>query len=138
LDLEGILPHVDIFLPNYKEVLHLTRQADLASALVLLEQWANTIVVKMGSEGSLLFKNGHTTRQAAFLNEDVVDAIGAGDSFNAGFLFKYIQQESMEVCQEFGNMMGAYSTTAAGGTGAFASEENILENVKERFGYVEK
>ena len=138
VDLEGILPHVDIFMPNKKELLNLTRRETIQEAIDYLQEFANTVVVKLGNEGSALFTYGEPIFQTAFLNADVVDAIGAGDSFNAGFIYKFINGHPLEICQEFGNIIGAYSTTASGGTGAFTAGENILQNVKERFGYAEK
>jgi sugar/nucleoside kinase (ribokinase family) len=138
MDLEGILPYVDIFMPNKKELLNLTGQTTLLQAIEHLRPFANAIVVKLGNEGSALFADGTSVFQPAFLNEEVVDAIGAGDSFNAGFIYKFIGGNPPAECQHFGNMIGAYSTTAAGGTGAFASRENILQNVKDRFGHAEK
>ncbi|CAG5000852.1 putative sugar kinase YdjH [Dyadobacter sp. CECT 9275] len=138
MDLEGILPYVDIFLPNKKELLHLTGHGSLQSAVRHIKSLANTIVVKLGNEGSALFTPDGEVFQPAFLNTDVVDAIGAGDSFNAGFIHKFVGGHPLPACQEFGNMIGAYSTTASGGTGAFSAGSNIHQNVKERFGYAEK
>jgi len=138
MDLEGILPYVDVFMPNKKELLNLTRKDTLQEAIDELRSFANVIVVKLGNEGSALFTDTEAIFQPAFVNDQVVDAIGAGDSFNAGFIYKFINAYPPEICQEFGNMTGAYSTTASGGTGAFVAGENILQNVKERFGYAEK
>jgi sugar/nucleoside kinase (ribokinase family) len=70
----------------------------------------------------------------AFLNTDVVDAIGAGDSFNAGFLWKFLLNHSLSECQRFGNLTGAVSTTAAGGTAAFADFESFRSVASSRFG----
>lgn len=67
------------------------------------------------------------------MNTEVVDAIGAGDSFNAGFISQFIQGKSFIECQRFGNLTGAINTTAAGGTGAFTSKENIIQIAKEKF-----
>ncbi|MFN2396708.1 MAG: PfkB family carbohydrate kinase, partial [Bacteroidales bacterium] len=69
-----------------------------------------------------------------FLNKEVVDAIGAGDSFNAGFIFKFINGNSIAECQKYGNLTGAVSTTAAGGTTAFQDYEKFLETARNRFG----
>jgi sugar/nucleoside kinase (ribokinase family) len=66
-----------------------------------------------------------------------VDAIGAGDSFNAGFIFKFIQKASLEDSQEFGNLTGAISTTEQGGTNAFTDKKKVMKLAKERFGYAE-
>lgn len=135
LDLKTVLPEVDVFLPNEKELLRLTRQTTVTAALAALPANANTVLVKMGNKGSLSWSNGQLLPMAPFLNEAVVDAIGAGDSFNAGFILKYIQGASVAECQRFGNLTGAVSTTAAGGTTAFA-DYNYLKNIaQEKFGY---
>ena len=71
----------------------------------------------------------------SFLNDNVVDAIGAGDSFNAGFIFKFINGYDIDECQTFGNLTGAINTTAAGGTAAFIDYEQVVKTGKEKFGY---
>ncbi len=47
-----------------------------------------------------------------------VDAIGAGDSFDAGFLAAWIDGQSLEAALRFGVACGSLSTRAAGGTDA--------------------
>ena len=73
----------------------------------------------------------------AFLNNKVVDAIGAGDSFNAGYIFKFIQGFSPEDCQIFGNLTGAISTTASEAQQHLSIIEAIMKIAKEKFGYEE-
>ncbi len=138
IDLENILPYVDVFLPNEKELLHITQCSSVESAIQKIENIANTVVLKQGNKGSTIYNRGESFSQPAFLNDAVIDAIGAGDSFNAGFIYKFIQSNPLEVCQAFGNVIGAVSTTAAGGTNAFRNPENILKIAKDRFGYAEK
>ena len=84
------------------------------------------------------FQDGqiHYQELPAFLNKSVIDAIGAGDSFNAGFIHKFIQREPVEVCQEFGNLTAAISTQAAGGTAAFNDFEKRLKNAIEQYGII--
>ena len=129
------LPLVDIFLPNEQELKHLTHKENIDEALDNVSKYSNAVIVKMGSKGSLLFNKGKKNLKSAFLNNEVVDAIGAGDSFNAGFIFKYIQGENLEKCQQFGNLTGAVSTTAAGGTTAFTNYNNIMKIAEKKFGY---
>ncbi|MBQ7458369.1 MAG: carbohydrate kinase family protein, partial [Bacteroidales bacterium] len=74
------------------------------------------------------------TQLPAFLNKDVVDAIGAGDSCNSGFVSAFVKGLPLEECQRTGNLTGAVNTTAAGGTGAFASLEAVRKVCRERFG----
>ena len=93
------------------------------------------MLVKCGSKGSILvYKDGKRVELPAFLNKDVVDAIGAGDSFNAGFVSAFVRGLSLEDCQITGNLTGAVNTTAAGGTGAFTSLEAVRKVVREKFG----
>jgi sugar/nucleoside kinase (ribokinase family) len=130
-----VLPYVDVFLPNERETLLLTNENTLDNAINKLIPFAKHIVVKLGSKGSFLSGNGNNIFKKSFLNNNVVDAIGAGDSFNAGFIFKFINGYDVTECQEFGNLTGAINTTAAGGTAAFTNYEQIIKVGKERFGY---
>jgi len=134
LDYNTVLPYVDLFFPNEKELIKLTGQTNMYEAIIALGA-ANTVVVKREKAGSSCWQNGQETALAAFLNENVVDAIGAGDSFNAGFVFKFLEGASMQECQHFGNLCGAINTTAAGGTKAFTDYKSIMKIARERFGY---
>lgn len=134
-DYQKVLPFVDVFLPNEQELLFLTKEKSIDNAVKKISSIANHIAVKLGSKGSLLVTNGKTVFKKSYLNKNVVDAIGAGDSFNAGFIFKFINGFSLEECQEFGNLMGAINTTAAGGTTAFTNYNEIINIAKEKFGY---
>lgn len=135
LDLPAILPNVDVFLPNETEILHLTGRDSVAGALDALAPFARTVVVKRGNRGSLGQNGKATVEMPPFLNTRVVDAIGAGDSFDAGFVSRFILGAPLEECLRFGNLMGAVSTTAAGGTGAFRSLADVRAVAKERFGH---
>ncbi len=137
IDLATILPEVDFFFPNETELLKLTKTKDLQQALHRIKAMANTVVVKQGSRGSTLVFNGESKPLPAFLNNSVVDAIGAGDSFNAGFVYQFLMGKSLEECQEFGNMTAAVSTTAAGGTGAFSNRQMVFDMLKNKYGYTE-
>jgi sugar/nucleoside kinase (ribokinase family) len=136
LNYKEVLPCVDVFLPNEQELLFLTKENSLADAVNKITPFANHLVVKMGSKGSLLVSKRKEIFKESFLNNNVVDAIGAGDSFNAGFIFKYVNGKDLSECQVFGNLMGAVNTTAAGGTAAFTNYNEILKTAEEKFGYI--
>lgn len=135
LDLQQLLPYVDVFLPNEAELLLLTKTASPDKAIAKIGKVVRTMIIKQGGKGSLSYNNGKTVFKPAFYNKQVVDAIGAGDSFNAGFIYKFLQNNSLENCQEFGNLTGAISTTAAGGTAAFTDIKNLIEHARQKFGY---
>lgn len=137
LDYKRVLPRITIFMPNEKELQALTGTSDLESAIAeVLPYLGNAMVVKCGSKGSLLVrKDGSMKLLPAYLNKNVVDAIGAGDSFNSGFVSAFVKGLPLEVCQETGNLTGAVNTTAAGGTGAFTSLDAVRKICKESFGH---
>ncbi len=137
LDYASVLPKITVFMPNEKELQALTGKQDLDSAIAeVLPYLGCAMVVKCGSKGSLLVrKDGSRHFLPAFLNKEVVDAIGAGDSFNSGFVSAFVKGMPLEACQETGNLTGAVNTTASGGTGAFTSLEAVREICKERFGH---
>lgn len=121
-----VLEHVDIFLPNAGEACKITRQANVEDAARELAKTVPTVVVKMGNQGAFAL---HEDRryQAPGLKVSTVDTVGAGDSFNAGFLHSWTQGASIEECLEFGNVCGAYSTTAEGGTRGFQNRAAMKE-----------
>jgi len=137
LDLEKLLPNVDVFIPNEEEIKNLTGRKTVLEAIKSIADFANTVVVKKGSKGSVVLNDNKLNELPAFLNENVVDAIGAGDSFDAGFIYKYIKSECIEICQKFGNLIGAINTTASGGTAAFKDYKSVMEIAKNNFGYSE-
>ncbi len=134
-DYKKVLPHVDIFLPNETELMHLTGAGSIEDGLKIIAPYGKLIIVKQGKQGSSLWYDGKIVTGRSFLNSEVVDAIGAGDSFNAGFIFKFIQGFFADDCQVFGNLIGAISTTASGGTSAFTNYEAIMKIAKEKFDY---
>src|ERR1035438_7776315 len=83
--LEEVLPHVDILLPNEHEAMRMSRADDVETALSWLAQKVETVVVKMGASGALAIRDGHRFSAPA-VPVTVIDSIGAGDSFDAGFL----------------------------------------------------
>ncbi len=131
-----VLPFVDIFLPNEQEALLLTSESILENAVNELISYGKFVVVKLGSKGSIAATKGKSVFKQSFYNNNVVDAIGAGDSFNAGFIFKYINGFKIDECQIFANLTGAVNTTAAGGTSAFESYDQVIKIGKEKFGFL--
>ena len=116
------LRFVDILMPNEREACKLTHADDVEDAIRGLAKRVPVVVVKRGARGATAVFKGKTVSVPAFPVE-VVDAVGAGDSFNAGFLHKYVQGADMAACLAYGNLAAACSTTRAGGTEAFRSPE---------------
>jgi len=135
VDLKALLPFVDVFLPNKGELLQFTSCSSIETALESLKAFCNVVVVKNGTEGAVMWDKSTIHIQRAFLNESVIDAIGAGDSFNSGFIYKYTNRKPLRECLEFAALTGAINTTGAGGTSAFATLDKVKNTAKERFNY---
>jgi sugar/nucleoside kinase (ribokinase family) len=112
------LGYVDVFLPNEREAKRAAETDDLEEAIGKLAETVGVVVVKMGAQGSIA-QRGKERFTRAGVNVNVVDPVGAGDSFDAGFLSEYVKGADLETCLAAGNLAGAFSTTAAGGTEAF-------------------
>jgi sugar/nucleoside kinase (ribokinase family) len=124
--LEEILPHVDILLPNEHEAMRMSRADDVETALSWLAQKVETVVVKMGARGALAIRDGHRFSAPA-VPVTVIDSIGAGDSFDAGFLHQFLRGADLTTCLVYGNLCGAFSTTDCGGTEAFRDAARMRE-----------
>jgi len=121
-----ILKHVDVFMPNEREVCEMMRDSDPERAILELSKMVPLLVVKRDVRGALTLKDGRSYESEA-VPVDSVDAIGAGDSFNAGFLHGLLKGWPLERSLRFGNLTGAFSTTAPGGIEAFRNRERLDE-----------
>jgi sugar/nucleoside kinase (ribokinase family) len=117
-DLLETLKYVDVFLPNAREARKIARTEDLESAIDRLSKTVAVLVVKMGPDGAVARRGAEIVSSPA-LRTETIDPVGAGDSFDAGFLHQYIRGANLETCLAFGNLAGAFSTTRPGGTEAF-------------------
>ena len=124
--LEEILPHVDILLPNEREAIKMSRADDVETALSRFAQKVETVVVKMGASGAVAIRDGHRFSAPA-VPVTVIDPIGAGDSFDAGFLHQFLRGADLTTCLAYGNLCGAFSTTDCGGTEAFRDAARMQE-----------
>jgi sugar/nucleoside kinase (ribokinase family) len=124
--LDEIFPYVDVFLPNRGEACRIVGTEDAANAIDQLSERVSMLVVKMGPQGALLRVGTHEIK-ADGNKVEVVDTVGAGDSFDAGFLHGFVRGADLDECLRFGNLTAAYSTTAAGGVEAFRDRERMQQ-----------
>ena len=117
-DLHHLLPFVDVLLPNEQEACKLAATSDINSAVENLAKKASILVVKRGAKGAVLRSKG-ANLLAMPLPVEVVDSVGAGDSFDAGFIHQFVRGKSLKECLQFATITGALSVTRAGGTEAF-------------------
>ena len=121
------LRYVDVFLPNEREARRIVGADDLETAVAQLAAIVPVVVVKLGAQGAMA-QRGPERFVSPAVGVNVVDAVGAGDSFDAGFLHQYVRGADLSACLASGNLAGALSTTRPGGTEAFRDRDH-----RERF-----
>jgi len=122
LGLDHLLAHTDIFFPNETETCSLAGTPDVPLAAQRLARKVKTLVVKLGGQGALAIKDG-VRAQTAALAVKVVDTVGAGDSFDAGFMYGALHGWPLDRTLRLAAVCGGLSTRAAGGTTAQATLE---------------
>jgi sugar/nucleoside kinase (ribokinase family) len=124
--LDELLGLVDIFLPNDNEARRITGKDTVEAAIEALAARVPIVAVKCGKRGSQVFSKGrHWLVPSRTVTP--VDTIGAGDSFNAGFLTAYLRGDTLDRCANFGNCTAALSTLRAGGTESFRDHNLVKE-----------
>jgi sugar/nucleoside kinase (ribokinase family) len=109
------LAETHVLLLNAKEALRISGAAGVEQAALTLARNGVTVVVKRGREGALAAEGDHLVYAPA-LTVDTVDSVGAGDSFNAGFIAGLLEGRPLEDTLALANACGALSMRAAGGT----------------------
>jgi len=121
--LRDALPFVDVLLPNEREARRIAHNDNLEAAIASLAEMVPVVVVKLGERGAMA-QRGAERFVSPPVKVKLVDAVGAGDSFDAGFLHQFLRGANLETSLASGNLAGALSTTRAGGTEAFRDPEH--------------
>jgi sugar/nucleoside kinase (ribokinase family) len=125
---DELLSATDVFLPNQTEALSITRARSIEAAAQHLAEKARFAVVKLGAAGALACEKGTITK-ADSIPVHVLDSVGAGDTFDAGFLLAFLDRWNMERSLRFACVCGALSMRSLGGTLAQPTLEEALKYV---------
>jgi sugar/nucleoside kinase (ribokinase family) len=111
---DELLSATDIFFPNKTEALSITQTNHMELAAKQLANKSKFVVIKLGADGAALQTNGEMIVVES-IPVNIVDTIGAGDAFDAGFLYGYLNRWDLETSLRLGVVCGALSTQATGG-----------------------
>jgi sugar/nucleoside kinase (ribokinase family) len=123
---DELLSKTDVFLPNKIEALSIAKSENLESAAKKLVSQSKIVAIKCGSDGGMVSSEKSASRSPS-ISVNVVDTIGAGDTFDAGFLYGYLHNWSLEKSLRLACVCGALSTQKAGG---IAGQPTLEEAIK--------
>ena len=130
--LRELLADVDVLLPNAVEAVRIAGGGDLFQAAQRLAALGPLVTVKLGADGAVAARAGaEPVSVRAPVVDAALDAVGAGDSFDAGVLAALLDGQSVERALALGCACGALSTRAVGGTAAQPTLVEAIEALAE-------
>jgi ribokinase len=100
-------------LPNELEIKLLTGQDYKEGAKRFLELGAEIVVVKLGKQGCYI-TDGKESHMISAYSVEVVDTTGAGDAFNAGFIYGLLNNKDLFECGRLGNFVASQCVSKIG------------------------
>jgi sugar/nucleoside kinase (ribokinase family) len=129
--MEHWLPLLDYLFVNADEACSIVKSSDPEAACLELSRRTTFPVVKDGARG-IIFSSENKTLRIPAIPVEVVDTTGAGDSFNAGFLYGRLDHDmTIEEALHFGVGVAGRSCTFVGGVNARSSYQDVLEFIKK-------
>ena len=126
-ELQPLLKDLDLIIGTEEEVMIAGGTETLEDALQVIRDSSNaTVVLKRGEKGCEVFEPGsQQSRTARPFPIKVLNILGAGDAFAAGFLRGWLHGETLETCALWGNANGALTVTRHGCAPSMASFEEL-------------
>ncbi|MGI9545144.1 MAG: carbohydrate kinase family protein, partial [Cyclobacteriaceae bacterium] len=116
---EDVLGYIDVFIPNEGEALRISKQKSIIEAGKWLRQFCGLVVIKLGAKGATVFVNNNVQHfeipPQLSSSLEIADTTGAGDNFDAGFLYGWTRKMSIEQCVNLGLKCGTLSLSRMGG-----------------------
>jgi sugar/nucleoside kinase (ribokinase family) len=104
---------MDGILLNSEEALYLADETDVETAEKKLTQYTPLVVIKLGSKGAMGMSSQGSAKVTA-VTTNVVDTTGAGDSFAAGFIPKWLETSDLTQALSAGAALAAKCVASVG------------------------
>ncbi|WP_342433259.1 sugar kinase [Neobacillus sp. FSL H8-0543] len=133
MKLAQLLPYVDIILTgeDEAEILLGVKEPKLIIE-ACMKYGISHIAIKRGEKGSIGYHNGRYIEAPAIHSRKVVDTVGAGDGFDAGFVYGVINNWPLEKMLEFANTIGSMVVSVSGDNEGLPYIEDVLIQMGER------
>lgn len=129
-ELHQALGYVDVLFPNEVELQAISGKDSTEEAWRSLSETVPILAIKMGESGAMAkYKGGSPIYQGAYKME-TADTVGAGDSFDAGFIYGYLNGWSDIKTLQFAVACGSLSTRESGGTSSQADVKEAIETIQ--------
>jgi len=116
---------VDVFFPNLREASEITKETEPHRILQVLSRLGlQCVALKMGAQGAGLLCNGEVMFQEPG-SVVAVDTTGAGDCFDAGFLYAWLREMLPRQCLKAGVACGEASVRVMGGVAGAPTREEL-------------
>lgn len=120
--------NADIIFPGLDEAEFLLGTSDIDK---ICEQFHEVgiklVVIKLGKDGCIISDESNKVRVPGFHVHRLIDTVGAGDGFAAGFLSGLIDNKPLYECGEMANGVGAMATLVRGDTEGYPTRQQLLE-----------
>lgn len=105
-----VLPKIDIFSPNLREAAALCEKDQVEDILEKLKAWgARVVALRMGIQGSLVWRQGEPPVRVPIVPADVVDITGAGNAYCGGFLVGYVETNDITTAAMYGAVSASFA-----------------------------
>ncbi|AEA47845.1 carbohydrate kinase family protein [Archaeoglobus veneficus] len=125
-DVWELISKTTIFLPSVAEIEKITGADYRRGAEKVMAHGVKIVAVKLGEKGCYV-TDGRKEFHIPALKVSVADTTGAGDAFNAGFLYAYLRGYDLDVCGVAGNYVAAKCVEKLGARDGLPSERDVEE-----------
>ncbi|TWT27910.1 sugar kinase [Planomicrobium sp. CPCC 101110] len=129
---ETVLPEVDILLTGLDEIQLISGKQTIEELVEYVKKFGiRDLVIKDGEKGSKLFRNGNWTESPGF-SVTPIDTVGAGDGFDAGYIYGILNDLTEADLLKFANGVGALVTTVTGDNEGLPYLEEVKDFVSNK------
>ncbi len=121
----SLLKYTTLFIPSEVELKHIFAINDINQLKDISFPKYGNVLVKLGEKGSMLIDQSGNEEKVSGYSVTPIDTTGAGDSFNAGAIYGYLNNLDHKELLKFANACGAIATQRIGGASTVPTVEDV-------------